>query len=217
MWEMRNTGRWVAIGLPLFYLAGVLFHFLDGTFPLMLVLTPWTIFLTAVIGFLPEFKAKNTSLLMWALGTFLVTLVLEIVGVATGMIFGAYNYGPTLGFGVMGVPLLIGINWTLIIMGSIALVSKVVKSKWEIAFGTALVTVTFDWIMEPVAIALDYWTWEGSSIPLQNYIAWFCISLVFSRVYVHFDLKNKSLFPSLIVVVQAIFFLLLRIAVVPYL
>ncbi|NBK20827.1 MAG: carotenoid biosynthesis protein [Spirochaetia bacterium] len=217
MQAMKKNNQWVLFGLPLFYLAGVLFHLFDGTFPLMLVLTPWTIFITAIIGFFPEFKAKNYPLLAWALCTFLITLALEIIGVATGLIFGAYNYGPTLGLGILGVPLLIGINWTLIIMGSIALVSKAVQNKWLIALGTAFMTVAFDWIMEPVAIALDYWTWVGSSIPLQNYIAWFFISFVFARVYVQFSLQNKSFFPSLIVVVQAIFFLLLRIVVIPQL
>lgn len=214
---MKQSKLWIVIGLPLFYFAGVLFHLLDVTFPYMLVLTPWTILITAIIGFYPEFKTKNYPLLLWVLVTFLITLTLEIIGVATGMIFGAYNYGATLGLQFLEVPLLIGINWTLIIMGSITLVSKVVHNKWLIALGTALVTVAFDWIMEPVAIALDYWTWDGSSIPLQNYIAWFCISCIFSRFYVGFKLKSKSLFPALIVVVQGLFFFLLRVLVIPQL
>jgi bisanhydrobacterioruberin hydratase len=39
-------------------------------------------------------------------------------------------------------------------------------------------TVAFDAVMEPVAIALGYWTWTGGAIPLRNYAAWFLISAV---------------------------------------
>jgi hypothetical protein len=41
----------------------------------------------------------------------------------------------------------------------------------------------FDWIMEPVAIRLDYWTWAGGDIPMQNYFAWFVIATVSAFAY----------------------------------
>lgn len=212
---MVNTfERRVFLLLPVFYLMGFLFHLWDATFPLMLVLTPYTILATAVIGFLPDIIARKRTLLIWASVTFLCTLFLEILGVATGWVFGAYAYGDTLGFHVLGVPLLIGINWTLIIMGAAALVKRVTNHPSLVALGTATITVVFDWIMEPVAIALDYWAWDAVSIPTQNYIAWFLIACAFTRIFEAMRLKTSSSIPSLIVVVQAIFFLLLRLFVI---
>jgi putative membrane protein len=206
--------RFVMLLLPIFYLMGFVFHLIDATYPLMLSMTPYTILATAVIGFLPDFKAHNNRLLVWAAITFLCTLILEILGVATGMIFGAYTYGQTLGFSLLEVPLLIGINWTLIIMGALSMVKRLTSHASLIALGTATITVVFDWIMEPVAIALDYWSWSGGKIPLQNYIAWFLIAYAFTRIFEAMRLKTTSFIPSLIVVVQAIFFLLLRLFVV---
>lgn len=206
--------RYVILLLPIFYLMGFFFHLFNATYSLMLWMTPYTIGVTAVIGFLPDITAQNRRLLIWALITFLCTLFLEILGVATGWIFGTYTYGETLGLSLLGVPVLIGINWTLIIMGSDSIVKRVTSHPSLIALGTATITVIFDWIMEPVAIALDYWTWSGDKIPLQNYIAWFLIACAFTRIFEEMKLKTTSLVPALIVVVQAIFFLLLRLFVI---
>lgn len=214
MQEMTRFQKKVFILLPIFYAMGFLFHLYEPTFPLMLIFTPYTLLGTAIIGFLPDVLAKNRTLLVWALATFLCTLTLEILGVATGMIFGSYIYGQTLGLSVLGVPILIGINWTLIIMGSLALVKRRCSHSSLVALGTATITVIFDWIMEPVAIALDYWNWEGGDIPMQNYIAWFLIAFLFARIHEAKGLKSTSSIPSLIVVVQALFFLLLRLFVI---
>lgn len=215
MQPLNKFQKWVFLLLPVFYGVGFLFHVWDVTFSLMLVLTPYTILATAVIGFLPDVLAKQRKLLLWALVTFLGTLFLEILGVATGLVFGSYMYGGTLGLSVFGVPVLIGINWTLIIMGSVMMVRRLTSHPLVIALVTGAITVLFDWIMEPVAIALDYWTWSGGDIPLQNYIAWFIIASVFAWIFDSMKLKSSSSIPSLIVVVQAVFFLLLRIFVVP--
>ncbi len=214
MQEMTRFRKIVFILLPIFYAVGFIFHLLEPTFPLMLVLTPFTIFATAIIGFLPDVLSRNKRLLVWAAVTFLCTLALEILGEATGLVFGSYIYGETLGLSLLGVPLLIGINWTLIIMGSLALVKRLCSHPSLIALGTATLTVIFDWIMEPVAIALDYWGWEGGDIPLQNYIAWFLIACLFARIHEAKNLHTVSNIPSLIVIVQALFFLFLRLFVI---
>jgi putative membrane protein len=214
MQQIKLIQKWVFLLLPIFYAVGFVSHAIDATYPLMLTLTPYTIFGTAVIGFLPDVLARNSRLLLWAAITFLCTLSLEILGVATGLIFGSYVYGSTLGLSIFGVPVLIGINWTLIIMGALALVKRVTSHPLLVPLATAAITVAFDWIMEPVAIALDYWTWAGGDIPIQNYIAWFVIAFLFARMYEAMKLKETSPVPSLIVGVQAVFFLLLRIFVI---
>lgn len=210
MLSMDRYQKWVFLLLPPFYLMGFVFHLIEATYAPMLALTPYTILATAIIGFLPDILHRRRSVLVWAAATFLVTLFLEILGVATGVVFGAYDYGKTLGFQVGRVPVLIGINWTLIIMGFAALATRFTKNPWLVSLATATATVIFDWIMEPVAIGLDYWAWEGIDIPMQNYVAWFLISFVFTRIFVHCKLRTTTSVPSLIVIVQTIFFLLLR-------
>ena len=42
---------------------------------------------------------------------FIAGIIIEIIGVNTGLIFGNYSYGKGLGIKIWGTPLLIGINW----------------------------------------------------------------------------------------------------------
>ena len=139
----KKAQKWIYILLPIFYAAGVLWHALDATLSYMIMLTPYTILITAVIGFYPELIRKDSNLILWILVTFLITFVLEAIGVATGLIFGYYWYGNTLGFSLFEVPLLIGINWTLIIMGSIIIIKKYSKNMYVISFTTGAVTLLF--------------------------------------------------------------------------
>jgi putative membrane protein len=37
--------------------------------------------------------------------------------------------------------------------------------------------VLLDLMIEPVAIRLDFWHWQGGSIPIQNYIMWFLVAM----------------------------------------
>jgi len=204
----------IFILLPVFYIMGVLWHALEFTLPYMLIITPYTILITTVIGFYAELRNLSWRLLVWALGTFLITFTLEAVGVATGDVFGSYRYGPTLGVSLFGVPLLIGLNWTLIIFGFNILFQRWVSSRIAVVLLVAASTVVFDWVLEPVAITYDYWKWQGGTIPLQNYIAWFAISLVFSTVFQLMKIKPRRLMPSFVVLVEFGFFLLLRIFVI---
>ena len=63
----------------------------------------------------------NSSSLSFISIAFLWGLLAEIIGVQTGILFGSYAYGETLGLKIFGAPLVIGLNWvtTVIICASI--------------------------------------------------------------------------------------------------
>ncbi len=205
---------WASRLLPAFYLVGLIGHALPATYAFMIILTPYTLLATAIVGFFPYALDKEYKLLLWAVITFLITLFLEILGVKTGLVFGSYAYGETLGLQFMGVPVLIGINWTLVILGTLTIVERFTKSVPAVMILTALITVVFDYIMEPVAIALDYWSWEGGPIPLQNYVAWGVISFIFAGLFKLMGLTNRRPLPLVILATQTIFFFALRFIVV---
>ena len=54
--------------------------------------------------------------------------------------------------------------------------------------------VLLDIMIEPVAIELDFWQWEGGNIPLQNYLMWFIVALFmnwiisFNKLYLNIKL-----------------------------
>ncbi len=102
----------------------------------------------------------------------------EVAGVQTGAIFGQYAYGQGLGPKIWGTPLVIGVNWFILICTSTSLCETL---RWplpaKIAAAAALM-VAMDGLIEPVAIHLGFWNWFGQPIPLQNYGAWVVISLL---------------------------------------
>ncbi len=154
----------------------------------------------------------------WCAGAWLVTVILEMVGVATGRLFGAYHYGPTLRGQLAGVPLLIGLNWTTLLLGALAwadarLTPRLSRSArlWLVPLTAAFLLTLFDWVMEPVAVALDYWSWHTwPRIPLQNYIAWFGIAFGLGLTYVGLGLRARASLAQFYFLIQAVFFVLLR-------
>jgi len=207
---MKKYDRWVAILTPPFYIIGTIGHAAQQLLPMMIAFTPFTIMATVIIAYLPAILQRNFKLLIWLGITFTMTLILEIVGVATSLIFGSYAYGATLGVKIFAVPLAIGLNWTVVILGIISFLDRNISQKTAVVIATALMAVLFDWIMEPVAIALDYWSWEHTVIPLQNYLAWGVIALIFAGLYKLMKLECKSHVPSIVVAIQSCFFLALR-------
>ena len=136
--------------------------------------------------------------------------------------------GFVVGIKVQNVPVLIGVNWFIIIYCSgISINTLLMKAIKRVAVDTgktpmtlkalsviidgATLAIFFDWLMEPVAIKLGYWVWNGDgSIPMFNYICWFVVSLLLLAAF-HFAKFNKqNKFAVNLLLIQLMFFLLLR-------
>ena len=59
---------------------------------------------------------------------FLIGFFVEVLGVYSGLLFGEYHYGKTLGFQFLEVPLIIGVNWVLLVVSSFAVSSYFVSN-----------------------------------------------------------------------------------------
>jgi putative membrane protein len=200
------------INLGIFFFAGFIGHLLPQTRTLMLYLTPYLLLLFGLIALAVTIKEQGWVLLLWVIPTFLITFALEVIGVATGLIFGAYQYGPVLGRHLWGVPLIIGFNWALVVLGIARFVRKNLRITYP-ALGALVVSlfcVLFDVILEPLAIRLDYWTWEAVQVPFKNYVAWFLISYIFALPTWLFRREEKSIMLEGYIAIQGIFFILVQ-------
>lgn len=209
--RLKLTEEMGAAIITIFYAVGIAGHLYPPSLSLMVHLTPWVLLIFGLIVFAVILRNSTGFLLSWALVTYLITYLLEVLGVATGKVFGPYFYGPTLGLSLLEVPVVIGFNWMIIVLGLSIAVFKRVANPW---FGALLVgagATIFDWIMEPAAIAMDYWTWMGDGIPLQNYAAWFIIAFVFSFGYRMMRIGSNSRLGLYYVAIQVIFFIALRV------
>lgn len=195
--------------LYIIFFVGIIGHIYFPFRNLMLSLTPATLLLTGLVVLFYSYKTSTNKFLVWAVITYIITFILEVIGVKTGMIFGAYNYGSTLGTKFFDVPLIIGFNWVIVILGSIS-VSKLITNNFFLsAIISAFIALIFDLILEPIAIRLNYWNWSEGIIPIQNYFAWFIIALFFSLGFNYIKLNVGSKISMHFLFVQLVFFILL--------
>jgi len=188
--DKNNLVLFARIFLFVIYLVGLIGLNIPSLHDLYVQLTPVTLLISGMILLAFHQEWKKSSIVVFvsiALAGFLV----EWTGVQTGHVFGEYTYGSALGPAVGGVPLIIGINWLILIYTTYHIASRLFRQALVRIPATALMMVAFDYLMEPVAVGLDMWQWAGEGIPLINYGAWFIVSLVFAsalylgRVRIH--------------------------------
>jgi putative membrane protein len=167
--------------------------------------------MTGTVTLYSSIQKGNLKLILWCLIVYLATFTLEVVVVKTSYIFGSYHYGNVLGLKLFDVPLIIGFNWVVIILGAIGIASRIHKSAFQIALLTGTFAVLFDLMLEPVAVNLGYWKWQQGFIPLQNYYAWFGIAFFASLLGCKLKLDLEDSLFIYYFLIQFTFFILLSI------
>lgn len=120
-----------------------------------------------------------------------ITALFESIAVATGLLFGSYSYGDTLGLDIFGfVPLLVPITWFMMLYPSLSIALRVVPRQsggrtryYLLTAGIgAFVMVAWDLVLDPLMVAHGYWTWSEVGlyfgIPVSNYIGWWVTSFI---------------------------------------
>lgn len=195
--------------LVIFYTVGVFGILNPGNNSDFLSYTPFNLILT-------------TILLIWANGDyskkiwmalvviFAIGFGVEVAGVKTGILFGEYSYGKTLGTQVFDVPLTIGLNWFILSISAASIGLSIFKNKLiQVLFAAALMT-GLDVLIEPVAIQLDFWSWAGGEIPIQNFVMWFVVAVVVQFILTLIKPKLEPKVGYVVFGIQVLFFLMLN-------
>jgi putative membrane protein len=172
----------------------------------------------------------NAGFLVFTAFAFIVGFMAEYIGVNTGYLFGDYSYGTVLGVKWKGVPLMIGVQW-IVTMYCVGVAMHMLQERfmknpmsqfhrfpqwWKgmsLVIDGALLAVVFDWVIEPVAVHLGYWTWHQGDIPFFNYASWYVVSLAILFVFHKMPFPKANLFAIHLLLIQFMFFLLLRTAI----
>lgn len=201
------------IFFAIIFTVGVFGHWLTSTKNLMLLLTPFVLLISYGILFFFIIKTEDKNFLVWIVVTFIFTMICEIIGINTGLIFGDYVYGNTLGIKFLGVPPIIGINWVFVIIGSYQISSIISQNQVVRIMISAFIALVFDFILEPVAVKLDYWRWLGGEIPLLNYFSWFIIAIISLLLLSKLKMQLNTKIFEFFLIIETIFFLLLNLVV----
>jgi putative membrane protein len=203
--------REVKIFYAIFYVVGVLGLSFTETRPLFIRLVPFALILgfSGVLLF-HEAKWDLKTLTAFVL-VYISGFVIESVGVNTGLIFGEYIYGETLGYQIFETPLIIGMNWLFLVYVSSSLTENLNSGKFISFLFPPVLMVIYDLVLEQVAPVLGMWSWNNEVIPLQNYIAWFVLAFLFVLVFRLLNIKTSNKIAPLIFILQFLFFLSLMI------
>ena len=201
------TSNQAGVILIILHLVGVI-GILSSFSTYIIALTPVNLFISSlfVLIFHPKFDWK---FLLFFTIAFLIGMSSEWIGVHTGYLFGNYKYGNVLGPSFDGIPYIIGFNWFMlsVCMGTF---SNYVKASVLVrSIIGAILMVLMDYIIEPVAIKLGFWTWFGASIPISNYISWFFVAFLIQWLY-HYQKNQNNPIATWLILSQVFFFIILR-------
>jgi putative membrane protein len=200
-----------SILMVLFHLVG-LYGFLNSEFEtLFIALVPYHLLL--MLGLL-IFSTNDFSkeIKIFAIIIYVAGFFIEVIGVNTGLIFGDYTYGDALGAKVLSTPLLIGVNWLILVYCTGVLLEQFkLQSSLLFSLLGALILLGIDFLIEPIAIRFNYWSWSAGEIPVQNYIGWYVFSFLLFFVFKALDFNKNNKAAIVLLFAQIGFFLALNI------
>jgi uncharacterized membrane protein len=203
--QSPKVRRIIFVILPLMYLAGLIGLNVPLLSPYFRLLIPFNLVVSLALLLLFHTDWQK-SFLFYCLMAFGVGFLVEVVGVHTGLIFGAYAYGPALGPKLAEVPLVIGSNWLMLTYLCGSVVDRLPSGMLpKVALAAGLMTL-LDLLIEPVAIRLDFWKWQQGDIPLQNYLAWYVVSALLFWAFYTLPFKKGNALAPLLLVLQFLFF-----------
>lgn len=192
--------------LILSYIAGIVGPYIPAFAGWFWLLTP--IHLTASLVVLLWFHTDwKPAFFFYAVLAILTGYFVEVLGVHTGYVFGPYAYGVGLGPRIWGVPPIIGLNWLLLSYCCGSVCDRLPVPVYLKTVAAATTMVLLDLWIEPVAIRLDFWTWFGQPVPLQNYFGWWLVSLALLGIWYGLPFRKQNSLAGWLLTLQFFFFI----------
>lgn len=206
--RLTSHSLWIVIFIHIAGILGLLSpfqHYFRLLTPFNLILSGWVLWV--------NHQENQSRLMRFSVAVFLSGFIVELVGIHTGFIFGLYSYGETLGLTLWGVPVIIGLNW-LLVMYCVATLTDSLKVPviFKVLIAS-LLAVAIDWLIEPVAMHFDFWNWENGIVPVQNFIGWFLTSVWMQTLYHLLKVKAENRLALPFYFIQLFFFLILNLAI----
>lgn len=206
--QLKVTPRLIIGVLVLFHLVGLAGLMWPVSRSLFITLVPFHLLFS--FSLMAWFHQPFSRRWLLVAGSIVVLGYLaEAIGVATGLVFGEYQYDRALGPKLFHTPPIIGLNWLMLVYASHELMKYLRMPKGFIPLAGATAMVLYDMALEPVAMQLEFWSWAGNVVPVQNYIAWFVLALLFHALMLIPEHKTRNPVAPALFVIQALFFALL--------
>lgn len=195
----------------IFYIIGILGMLIPHTFPIFIKLIPFALLLNFFyLAYFHPDKKNITSVIVFSFILF-SGFIIEMIGVKSGIIFGKYRYGSNLGLKIFETPVLIGFNWLFLAYTTSSVLEKLRYSVAVKIILASVIMLIYDIILEQAAPMTGMWYWHNNSVPLQNFIIWFVLAMLFHSLIKVFKVKTENPLSLVILCSQFIFFITLLI------
>lgn len=202
----KTPGIIAASIIIVFHIAGLVGFLIPGLTPVFLKIVPWHLLLMLLVLIFSH-KFIDGKLLLFFLCIFIGSYTVEWLGINRHLIFGQYYYGQTLGFKLLGVPLIISANWFMLIYSTGVIMQRSrLKSMLLRVITGSLLLVLLDFLIEPVAGKFDYWHWTNNIIPFSNYACWFFVSGFMLILFERLNFRKQSMVGPIFLLMQFVFF-----------
>jgi len=128
----------------------------------------------------------------WRVATGVVSITalggyaVELLGVRTGFPFGTYTYSRTLGPRAAGVPLVIGLAWTMFAWPAAVVAARLVRPRPARVIVGAWALAAWDVFLDPQMTHEGHWTWSFAgatlpgvhTVPLTNHLGWLLVAAI---------------------------------------
>jgi len=190
----------------IFYAVGVAGIGIPLTQRLFIYLIPFALLLSliAILLFHNSLHSGHAKFVFFTI--IIVSYLVEVAGVNSQLVFGKYLYGSGLGFKVFDTPLMIGINWAMLVYCSASIMERFRLPVILQVISASILIVLYDIVLEQVAPFLDMWYWNGNFAPVQNYVVWFVLALIFHGLIKWQKVKTVNPLASSIFICQFLFF-----------
>lgn len=160
-----------------------------------------TISFPAIVGLIQKSDIKRAGIALILLALF--AYIIESIGIITGFPYGSFTYKGTLGPQILGiVPVLLPFVWIPFVLSSFTIAKELKQRKWILIVTGTFVLLGMDFIIDPAAVALNYWSYNNGGfyygIPLSNFAGWVLSGTIAMIICNHFFPSTTERFPSYI-------------------
>lgn len=155
----------------------------------------FTVFeLGAILSFLYILysERKHGQAIEVLLLAFFYGIILETLNIYMS---GAYFYSDNFYFDLLNIPLAIGAGWAIVYYLANEISQKFGLKWWQSPFLMALIALSYDLVIDVVAIRLGFWSWhisfneEWFGVPYENFFGWLVVIWVFA-MFMNLSFQN---------------------------
>lgn len=156
---------------------------------------------------------RDAVLLFVVLGV--LALVIETSAIVTGFPYGHFGYSDLLGYRLFGyTPWTVFLAWTPLVLAAYAIAARLAVSDWLWVARIVLVAVLlviFDLVLDPGAVKIGFWRYEGGgvfyAVPFSNFVGWLFSGGIAGLVLEIFFWIKKPLLPAPAQMISSTFFI----------